>query len=208
MVKSLRRDHFSHPTGHYLWKISARALPLRKSWVSPCRLDPILSWEKHISHVVQKCNGLLISLYRFRQHFSQDIATTKSDKHSCLSVHRLLPFSLGWGQQNLTFQDPESPSSDWDTTNGQDRPDTPGSGWQRVERLVEMKDAVKMHKLLTQELGPPAVRSMFVARSAVSHRSTRSTEAGRLELPWCRLVCTQHLFICLFACITNRDVLH
>ena len=67
-------------------------------------------------------------------------------------------------------------------------------GWERVERLVEMKDAVKMYKLLTQKLGPPAVRSMFVTRSAVSHRSTRSTEAGRLELPQCRLVCTQRSF--------------
>ena len=57
-------------------------------------------------------------------------------------------------------------------------------GWERVERLVEMKDAVKMYKLLTKELGPPAIRSMFVARSAVSHRSTRSTEAGCRGAGW------------------------
>ena len=125
--------------------------------------------------------------------------TTKSDKHSCLSVHRLLPFGLGWGQQTQLFRIQKTINFAARVVTGARRTDRIGPtlralGWERVERLVEMKDAVKMHKLLTQELGPPAVRSMFVARSAVSHRSTRSTEAGRLELPRCRLVCTQRAF--------------
>ena len=157
-------------------------------------LDPILSWEKHISHVVQKCNGLLISPYRFRHHFSQDILQNLINIHVfpyiayCLSV---------WGGANKTqlFRIQKTINFAARVVTGARRTDRIGPtlralGWERVERLVEMKDAVKMHKLLTQELGPPAVRSMFVARSAVSHRSTRSTEAGRLELPRCRLVCT------------------
>ena len=67
-------------------------------------------------------------------------------------------------------------------------------GWEWVERLVEIRDAIKMHKALNQELGPVSIRSMFVARSAISCRSTRSTDAGRLELPRCRLNCTQRAF--------------
>ena len=161
-------------------------------------LDPILSWEKHISHVVQKCNALLISLYRFRHHFSQDILQKLINIHVfpyiiyCLSV---------WGGANKTQLARIQKTINFAArvVTGARRTDRIGPtlqalGWERVERLVEMKDAVKMYKLLTKELGPPAIRSMFVARSAVSHRSTRSTEAGRLELPRCRLVCTQHSF--------------
>ena len=35
-------------------------------------VDPLLSWEAHISHVVQKCNKILFSLYRFRHYFTSD----------------------------------------------------------------------------------------------------------------------------------------
>ena len=138
-------------------------------------LDPILSWEKHISHVVQKCNALLISLYRFRHHFSQDILQKLINIHVfphiiyCLSV---------WGGPNKTqlVRIQKTINFAARVVTGAGRTDRIGPtlqalGWERVERLVEMKDAVKMYKLLTKELGPPAIRSMFVARSAVSHRS-------------------------------------
>ena len=36
-------------------------------------IDPVLSWDAHISQVVKKCNGILISLYRFRSHFPQTL---------------------------------------------------------------------------------------------------------------------------------------
>ena len=77
-------------------------------------------------------------------------------------------------------------------------------GWERVERLVEIKDAVKVHNVLHREVGPAAVRSMFVTRSAISSRSTRSTDAGRLELPRCRLACTQRSFRYRAAATWNR----
>lgn len=77
-------------------------------------------------------------------------------------------------------------------------------GWERVERLVEMKDVFKVHKILTQDLGPSAIRSQFAKRSDVSCRSTRSTEAGRLELPLCRLTGTQRAFRYRAAAAWNR----
>ena len=36
-------------------------------------VDPLLSWEAHISHVVQKCNKILFSLYRFSHYFTPDV---------------------------------------------------------------------------------------------------------------------------------------
>ena len=44
-------------------------------------IDPILSWEDHIGHVVKKCYGILISLYRFRHHFSQDTLKLLIETH-------------------------------------------------------------------------------------------------------------------------------
>ena len=36
-------------------------------------VDPLLLWEARISHVVQKCNKILFSLYRFRHYFTPDV---------------------------------------------------------------------------------------------------------------------------------------
>ena len=55
-------------------------------------VDPVMTWDLHISHVIKKCNALLISLYRFRHHFSQDIIKLLIETHVfphilyCLSV--------------------------------------------------------------------------------------------------------------------------
>ena len=56
-------------------------------------------------------------------------------------------------------------------------------GWHRAEQLIEMRDSVKLFKALHFESGPEAVRDMFVARSDVSKRATRASDAGKLHLP-------------------------
>ena len=67
------RQNIQKTEGFHLVIDNVPVSPSRSLRMLGVVLDPILSWEKHISHVVQKCNGLLISLYRFRHHFSQDI---------------------------------------------------------------------------------------------------------------------------------------
>ena len=161
-------------------------------------LDPTLSWDKHVSCVVQKCNALLISLYRFRHHFSQDVLKNLIMIHVfphimyCLSVWGgANKIQLARIQKVINFAARIAAG-----TRRTDRigPTLQALGWERVERLVEIKDAVKVHSVLHREAGPAAIRSMFVTRSAISSRSTRSTDAGRLELPRCRLACTQRSF--------------
>ena len=163
-------------------------------------LDPTLSWEKHINHVVQKCNGLLISLYRFRRHFSQNILRNLINIHVFPYITYCL-FGVGWSEQKLNLPEYKKIINfAARIVTGARRADRIGPilqalGWERVERLVERKDATKMYQVLTQEFGPAAVRSMFTPRSAVSSRSTRSTEVGCLEAPpRCRLACTQRAF--------------
>ena len=67
-------------------------------------------------------------------------------------------------------------------------------GWLRVEQLVCERDLLKVHKAIRNQLCPASIRCMFVPRSAVSSRATRSSEAGALELPKCKLSGTQRGF--------------
>lgn len=73
-----------------------------------------------------------------------------------------------------------------------------------MEQLVEERDMVKVFKAQHFELGPPAVRDMFVPRSAVSQRDTRASDAGQLHLSRCRLEQTQRSFRYRAAVAWNR----
>ena len=55
-------------------------------------IDPCLSWELHVGQIVRQCNALLISLYRFRHHFSSEMLKLLIETHVfpyilyCISV--------------------------------------------------------------------------------------------------------------------------
>ena len=40
-----------------------------------------MSWEIHIGQIVKKCNALLISLYRFRHHFTREMLKLLIETH-------------------------------------------------------------------------------------------------------------------------------
>ena len=48
-------------------------LPSEKVKVLGVIIDSKLTWEMHVSAVVQKCNKILVTLYKFRHYFSSDI---------------------------------------------------------------------------------------------------------------------------------------
>ena len=161
-------------------------------------IDPSLSWENHVCQVVKKCNSILISLYRFRHHFSKDTLKLLIQTHVfphicyCLSV---------WGGATKTQMCRIQKIINFAArvvTEGRrgDRigPTLQTLGWHRVEQLVEARDMVKVFKTLHRELGPPAVRNMFVARSAISQRTTRASEAGELHMSRCHLEQTKRFF--------------
>ena len=60
-------------------------------------------------------------------------------------------------------------------------------GWRGVREFVAHRDSIGALRALRDPCAPAAIRSLFVARAAVSRRTTRSTEAGALELPAFRL---------------------
>ena len=161
-------------------------------------IDPCMSWDVHIGQTVKKCNALLISLYRFRHHFTREMLKLIIETH--VFPHILYCISV-WGGTTKTQLARIQKLIKFSTrivTGMRCRervgPATASLGWKQVEQLVQERDLLKVHKAIHQQLGPPAIRNMFIRRSTVSSRTTRSSEAGDLELPRCRLSATQRGF--------------
>ena len=156
-------------------------------------LDPSLSWEKHISNVVKKCNSILFCLYKIRHHFNPDTLNLLIQCHVfphilyCLSVwggaaachlHRVQKV-VNFGARIV------SGVRKYDHI----LPTLAALGWCGVRELVARRDSISVYRALENPSAPVAVRSLFILRTAVSQRTTRSTEAGALELPAFRLSC-------------------
>ena len=161
-------------------------------------IDPCLSWEFHISQIVKRCNALLISLYRFRHHFSKEMLKLLIETH--VFPHLLYCISV-WGGTTKTQFDRIKKIINFSArvVTGVRRRERTGPavaslGWTHVEDLVWERDLIKVYKALHNESSPLSVQHLFTPRDAVSRRVTRSTEAGDLELPKCRLSSTQRAF--------------
>ena len=175
---------------------SSIMMPSRSLRLLGVVIDPVLSWEHHISQVVKRCNCILISLYRFRHNFTQDTLKLLIQTH--VFPHILYCLSA-WGGATKTQLTRIQKIINFAArvVTGARRSDRIGPalqtlGWHRVEELVEARDVSKVSRSL--QCGPPAVRNMFVARSVVSQRATRSSEAGNLHLPRCQLEQTKRSF--------------
>ena len=73
-----------------------------------------------------------------------------------------------------------------------------------MRELVARRDSIGVYRALRDPQAPVAVRSLFVPRAAVSQRSTRSTEAGALELTAFRLSASRRTFSYRAASTWNR----
>ena len=150
-------------------------------------VDQKLSWEKHISYVVKKCNSILFSLYKIRHHLTPECRETLVQAHVfphiiyCLSVwggaaachlHRIQKL-INFAARIVTGArkfDHISPILD-------------NLGWLKIEDIVKQRDSVKVWKALNDKNTPKAVSSLFTRRSEVSNRKTRATSNGDLQIP-------------------------
>jgi len=161
-------------------------------------VDQALTWDQHISVVVRRCYCILVSLNRFRRHFSTEALITIIQAHVFSQIIYCLPI---WGgaadyqlhrvQKVINFAAR--------VVTGVRRRDhiTPALNslhWSRIGELVEERDCLKVYRALNDPDAPAAVRSMFTRRSDVATRETRLTCTERLHLPRVRLSSTQKCF--------------
>ena len=161
-------------------------------------VDPHLSWDFHISSVVRKCNAILMSLYRFRDHFSNETLKLIIETHVfphilyCISVWggttkknmAKIKKLINFGARIVTgVRRRESIS-----------PTVTCLGWAQIGELVKKRDLLKVFKAIHNQSTPISIRRMFVPRSEVSSRVTRSVEAGAIENQKCRLSSTRRAF--------------
>ena len=67
-------------------------------------------------------------------------------------------------------------------------------GWAQIGELVKKQDLLKVFKVIHDQSTLISIRRMFVPRSEVSSRVTRSIEAGAIENKKCRLSSTRGAF--------------
>ena len=161
-------------------------------------IDSTLSWEEHISHVVKKCNSILFCIYKIKHHLTPDTRKLLIQAH--VFPHILYCLSV-WGgaaacrltrvQRVLNFA-----ARIVRGARRSDRapPILEALGWHSVTNLVTRRDRVGVFRALHDSRAPAAIRSLFVPRSSVSERATRSSVAGALQLPSFRLSMSRRAF--------------
>lgn len=161
-------------------------------------IDPVLSWDSHISHVVRKCNKILVSLYRFRHYFTSSVLRTLVEAYvfphivycicvwggACKGLMHEIQKLINFSARIVTGVKKHQRIT----------PSLNSLQWPRIDALVARRDVTKVWKLLQTDGAPPNVRALLVPRSAVSTRETRSSDGGALHLRRCRLSSSQSAF--------------
>ena len=171
-------------------------------------IDQTLSWEKHISTVVKKCNSILACLYKIRHHLTPE--ARKLLIQSLVFPHILYCLSV-WGGAAACHMDRVQKVVNFGArvvTGARRRdhisPALSALGWLRMGDLVTRRDSLGVFRALCDPRAPPAVRSLFTRRAAVSQRVTRATVAGELEVPPFRLSLSCRTFSFRAASSWNR----
>jgi len=128
-------------------------------------VDSSLSWDAHVTQVVQKCNGILVSLFRFRHYFSVEVRQILIQAYVfphityCLCVWG----GTGKGQLHRIQKVLNFAARIITGTKKYDHitPALNSLGWPKIETLVARRDAVKVFKALKREGTPAEIRAMF-----------------------------------------------
>jgi len=148
--------------------------------------------------VVSKCNGILISLYKFRHFFSREVLKIIVQAYVFPYIHYCLCVWGGAAKGQL-YKIQKVINFAARVTTGSKKhlhisPALDSLGWPRIETMVTRRDLMKVFKALKQEGVPVNIRALFTPRTAVSTRETRASDRGSLQLRKCRLSATQSVF--------------
>ena len=171
-------------------------------------VDPGLSWSAHVSTVIKKCNGILVSLYRIRHYFTP--TALKIIIQAYVFPHLTYCLCV-WGgtakgqleriQKILNFAARVVTGI---KKHDHVTPSLQSLGWPRIESMIVRRDVTKVFMALREEGVPRELRDLFTELSSVSSRDTRGSHACSLYLPLHRLTATQQFFSYRAAAAWNR----
>ena len=171
-------------------------------------VDQSLTWDQHISSVVRRCYCILISLNRFRRHFTTEALITIIQAHVFSQIIYCLPVWGGAAEKELQRIQKIINFAARIVT-GAKRHDhiTPSLNslhWSRIGELVEERDCLKVYRALHDNHAPTAMQGLFTRRCEVATRDTRLSSTERVHLPRVQLTATQKHFMYRAGSAWNR----
>ena len=178
-------------------------------------LDQHLSYDQHIATVTRKCNAIIASLFKIRQHLTPEVLHLLVNLHVLPHVYYCLSVWGGAAKCHL-HRIQKSINFAARLVTGLKRSDHISSalhslGWPQISDMVQQHDCQFVFKAVGDGVCPDSIRGLFVARSDVTERMTRAAAAGDLHLPRCRLTQTQRGFVYRATCAWNQlapDIRH
>ena len=150
-------------------------------------LDSNLTFEKHISVVVQRCYATLSGLAKFSRRLPLQV---KKLIIEALVFPHIMYCATVWAGCNKTQRKRVQKIINYGARivkccrrHGRVTPHLTELEWPRVDRLVTERDLVMMHRLLNSAHAPACLRNLLQYRECVSVRETRGSLAGQLQLP-------------------------
>ena len=150
-------------------------------------LDSNLTFEKHISVVVQRCYATLSDLAKFSRRLPLQV---KKLIIEALVFPHIMYCATVWAGCNKTQRKRVQKIINYGARivkccrrHERVTPHLTELEWPRVDRLVTERDLVMMHRLLNSAHAPACLRNLLQYRECVSVRETRGSLAGQLQLP-------------------------
>ena len=148
-------------------------------------IDQNIPWVTQTSHVVKRCFGTLLAINKLKDVLPK--TTVKTLVQSLVFPHFLycLP---AWAPHTEKQRKRVEKVINFGTriVTGKKRRDhitesRQQLGWLSFAETIQLRDSIKIHRLINRADGPLAVRAMVSARSDISSRSTRATNAGMIQ---------------------------
>ena len=186
-------------TSDFFFEISGHKFtPSKTIKVLGVIVDQSLTWESHVSLVVRRCTGILVSLYRFRRHFTTAALITIIRAHVFSHILYCLPvWASASGAQLKRVQKVLHFAARVVTGARRTARMTPvlrSLGWLDVEAMISERDCERVFRALNNPSAPTVIRRLFSRRRDTALRETRLARSGQLALPRVRLSATQRTF--------------
>ena len=163
-------------------------------------IDQHLSWERHVSIVVQRCYAVLIGLARMRHRVPE--ATKRMLVESLVLPHVRYCVSV-WGsctiEQKKRVQRAINFGARIVTGLGRREHVTPvleQLGWQKIDEMIRAHDVSIVSRLLTASDAAEILCAKLVPRSEISSQRTRASTSGQLQLPRVKTELARRSFMC------------